>query len=106
MPVSRSSMTYGSETKPLLADAGLKFERAEMQMIKWMSGVSMKDRMTNEELRTLVEVDPIFVVLPYLEVTGHPVQVSSPGFKWIDSFGTVPILSILQSGKGHSGTTA
>ena len=27
-------MTYGSETRPLLVDAGLKFERAEMQMIR------------------------------------------------------------------------
>ena len=26
----RSSMTYGSETRPLLVDVGLKFERAEM----------------------------------------------------------------------------
>ena len=32
----RSSMTYGSETRPLLADIGLKFKRAEMQMIRWM----------------------------------------------------------------------
>ena len=29
----RSSMTYGSETRPLLVDVGLKFERTEMQMI-------------------------------------------------------------------------
>ena len=27
-------MTYGSETKPLLVDVGLKFERTEMQMIE------------------------------------------------------------------------
>ena len=27
---------------PLLADDGLKFERAEVQMIRWMCGVSMK----------------------------------------------------------------
>ena len=26
-------MTYGSETRPLLVDVGLKFERAEMQMM-------------------------------------------------------------------------
>ena len=32
----RSSMVYGSETRPLLADVGLKFERAEMQIIRWM----------------------------------------------------------------------
>ena len=44
----RSSMTYGSETRPLLVDVGLKFERAEMQIIRWMCGISMKDRRTNE----------------------------------------------------------
>ena len=37
-------MTYGSETRLLLVDVGLKFERAEMQMIRWMHGVFMKDR--------------------------------------------------------------
>ena len=40
----RSSMTYRSETRPLLVDVGLKFERAEMPMIKWMCGISMKNR--------------------------------------------------------------
>ena len=30
----RRSMTYGSETRPLLVDVGLMFERAEMQMIR------------------------------------------------------------------------
>ena len=47
-------MTYGSETRPLLIDVGLKIERAEMQMIRWMCGISLKDRRTNEELRRLV----------------------------------------------------
>ena len=42
-------MTYGSEAMPLLADVGLKFERAEIQMIRWMCGVSLKDRRTSEE---------------------------------------------------------
>ena len=55
----RSSMTYGSETRPLLVDVGLKFERPEMQMIRWMCGISLKDRRTNEELRRLVGVEPI-----------------------------------------------
>ena len=44
----RSSMTYGSETRPLLVNVGLKFESAEMQMIRWMCGISMKDRRTSE----------------------------------------------------------
>ena len=45
----RSSMTYGSETRPLLVDVGLKFESAEMQMIRWMCGISLKDRRTNKD---------------------------------------------------------
>ena len=55
-------MTYGSETMPLLVDVGLKFERAEMQMIRWMFGVSMKGRMTSEKLRRLVGDEPITTV--------------------------------------------
>ena len=43
----RSSMICGSETRSLLFDVGLKFERAEMQMIRWMCGISMKDRRNN-----------------------------------------------------------
>ena len=42
-------MTYESGTRLLLADVGLKFKRAEMQMFRWMCGVSMKDRRTSEE---------------------------------------------------------
>ena len=52
-------MTYGCETMPLLVDVGLKFEIAEMQMIRLMCGISLKDRRTNEELRRLVGVEPI-----------------------------------------------
>ena len=29
-----------------------------MQMIRWMCGISMKDRRTNKELRMLVGVEP------------------------------------------------
>ena len=59
----RSSMIYGSETRPLLVDVGLKFERVEMQMIRWMCGISMKDRRANEELRKIVGVEPITTVI-------------------------------------------
>ena len=59
----RSSMTYGSETRPLLADVGIKFERVEVQMIRWICGVSMKDRRASEELRKLGGVEPITTVI-------------------------------------------
>ena len=47
-------MTYRSGTRTFLADVGLKFEGTEMQMIRWICGVTMKDRKTSEELRRLV----------------------------------------------------
>ena len=31
---------------PCPVDVGLKFERAEVQMIRWMCGISLKDRRT------------------------------------------------------------
>ena len=52
-------MIYGSEIMPLLVDVVLKFETAEMQMIRWVCGISMKDRRTNEEVRRMVGVEPI-----------------------------------------------
>ena len=46
----RSSMTYGSETMPLLVDVGYIHGR-------------QKDRRTSEELRRLVGVEPITTVI-------------------------------------------
>ena len=46
----RSSMIYGIETMLLLSDVGLKFERAEIQIIRWMCGISMKYRNTSEKI--------------------------------------------------------
>ena len=53
----------GGETGPLLVDVGLKFERAEMRMVRWMCGVSMKDGRTGEELKRLVGIEPITTVI-------------------------------------------
>ena len=55
-------MIYGSETKPLLADVWLKFERGDIQIIRWMCGVSM-DGKIGEELRKLVGVEHITTVI-------------------------------------------
>ena len=56
-------MTYGNEKRPLLVNVGLKFEREEMQMIRWICGASMKDRRTSVELSRLVKIQPITTVI-------------------------------------------
>ena len=72
----RSSMVHERETRPLIVE--LKFERAEMQMIRWMCGVSMKDRRTNEELKRLVGVESITTVIisDRLRWNGHVMSKS------------------------------
>ena len=57
----------------MIVDVGLKFERAVMQMIRWMCAISLKDRRTNNELRRLAGVQPIttFIRSGRLRWYGH-----------------------------------
>ena len=41
----------------------VRIARAEMQMIRWICGISMKDRRAIEELRRLVGVEPFTTVV-------------------------------------------
>ena len=66
----RSSLIYGSEAMPLLADVWLKFEGAAVRMIRWKCVVSMKDRRTSEELRNLVGLEPITTAYHNRRTTG------------------------------------
>ena len=59
----RSNMIYGSESRPLLANVGLTFERTEMHMMRWMCGVSIRERRTSGEFRKLAGVEPISTFL-------------------------------------------
>ena len=65
-------MIYGSETRSLIVDVRLKFKRAEMQMIRWMCGISMKER-------RLVGVEPITTVIRsgWLRWYGHVMRKSN-----------------------------
>ena len=46
----RSVMLYGSETWPIKVEESQRFHRNEMSMIRWMCGVTMRDRYPCEEL--------------------------------------------------------
>jgi hypothetical protein len=57
----RSCMTHGSETWPLKVEHESKLETTDMRMIRWMCGVSLRDRpkVHSEDLRDWVGVEPI-----------------------------------------------
>ena len=73
----------GSETRPLLVDVGLKCERAEMQMIRWMCVISVKDKRTNEELRRLVGVEPITTVIKSGRLRGYGHVMRKSDEEWM-----------------------
>ena len=58
----RSSMIYGSETWAVNAELDAKLERAEMRMVRWMYGVSLREK-TNAELRESMGIEKISDVM-------------------------------------------
>ena len=59
----RSVMFYGSETWPIKVEESQRLHRNEMSMIRWMCGVTMRDRYPCEELRAWVGIKPIVDVM-------------------------------------------
>ena len=59
----RSSMIYGSETWTVNAELEAKLERAEMRMVRWMCGVSLREKKTNAELRESMGIEKISDVM-------------------------------------------
>src|SRR6478609_1613655 len=47
----RSKMVHGSETWPMKVEDKQKLERTEKAMVRWMSGVTIKDIISTAELR-------------------------------------------------------
>src|SRR3989441_254845 len=48
-------LVYGSETWPMKVNDMQRFVRTENSMVRWMSGVTLKDRRPSEELRLGIE---------------------------------------------------
>ena len=51
-------MVYGSETWSMRAEKMRRMERTE-SMIRWMCGVTLKDRCKSEELRKRLEIEDV-----------------------------------------------
>ena len=66
----RSSMIYGSETSAVNAEQEAKLERAEMKMVRWMCGVSLREKKTNAELRESMGIEMISDVMRRSRLSG------------------------------------
>ncbi len=52
-------MVYGSETWAMRVEEVRRLERAERMMIRWMCGVTLKDRCKSEELRKRLDIEDV-----------------------------------------------
>ena len=83
----RSSIIYGSETRPLLTDLGLNYQVTEMHnMVRWICGISMKDIKISEQFRKLVGVETITTVIKRgrLSWYGHVIRKTYEDWVKID----------------------
>ena len=55
----RPAMLYGSETWPTKIEDIRKMQRSEMRMLRWMVGVSLSERKSNECVRSMMAIDDI-----------------------------------------------
>jgi len=59
----RSTMIYGSETWVLNMEQQQRLERVEMRMVRWMCGVSLRERKTNDDLRKMMGIESVMDVV-------------------------------------------
>ena len=61
---TRLAMLYGSETWATTIDDIRKMQRSEMRMLRWMTGVSLSERKSNECVRSMLAIDDVAEVMP------------------------------------------
>ena len=59
----RPAMLYGSETWPTKIEDIRKIQRSEMRMLRWMTGVSLSERKSNECVSSMLAIDDIGEVM-------------------------------------------
>ena len=59
----RPAILYGSETWPTKVEDKRKMQRSEMRMLRWMTGVSLSERKSNEYVRSMLAIDDIGEVM-------------------------------------------
>ena len=59
----RPAMLYGSETWATKIEDIRKIQRSEMKMLRWMTGVSLSERKSNECVRSMLAIDDVAEVM-------------------------------------------
>ena len=97
----QSVLTYGTETWAMKAENLHSLERAEHMMVRWMCGVSLKDRKRSEDLYSLLGVQSVAKVVRHgrLRWFGH-VEYKN-GDDWVLACRNVVVAGVTCVGRGR-----
>ena len=59
----RSALIYGSETWVMNVEQQRRLEMVEMRMVRWMCGISLRERKPNDELWKMMGIEPVMDVV-------------------------------------------
>ena len=96
----QSVMVYGSETWAMKVEDMQRLERTERMMIRWMCGVTLKDRKSNIELRERLGVESVSEVVrrSRLRWFGHVERKS--GDDWVATCRDLEVEGVKGRGRG------
>ena len=97
----QSVLIYGTETWAMKAENLYSLERAERMMVRWMCGVSLKDRKRSEDLYSLLGVWSVAEVVKHgrLRWFGHVERKN--GDDWVSACRNVVVAGVRCVGRGR-----
>ena len=97
----QSVLIYGTETWAMKAENLRSLERAERMMVRWMCGVSLKDRKQSEDLYSLLGIQNVAKVVRYgrLRWFGHVERKN--GDDWVSACRNVVVAGVRCVGRGR-----
>src|SRR6267154_2198317 len=93
-------IVYGSETWVMKVDDMQRLQRTENTMVRWMSGVTMKDRKTSEELRQGLGIESVDRVVSRgrLRWYGHVERKAADD--WVSKCRSLEVEGNIRKGRG------
>lgn len=95
----RSVMLHGSETWPVKTEDSQRLHRNEMSMIRWMCGVTLKDRFSSEELRARLGIKSILDIMRRSRLSWFGHVERRDGDSWLRKVRNLEIARV--SGRGR-----
>ena len=99
----QSVLVYGSETWALKVSDTQRLERTEMMMVRWLCGVSLKDRKSSQELLDRLRIVGVAerVVPGSLRWFGHVERKSADD--WVSKCREMSVVGVRRRGRGRNG---